>query len=89
MLEHDTTDTSFATDGGGVKGYSSLLILEELMTEIARHERSGDKLGPACTSSAWCPWTDCTEGFGPDEDFLMRHYVDYFVGTSTGGLVPN
>jgi patatin-like phospholipase/acyl hydrolase len=72
-------------DGGGVRGYSSLLILEHLMEEIKRCEKGDTKDFNELESSLSCPWTDCTKD--TNADFLMHHYVDYFVGTSTGGSV--
>jgi patatin-like phospholipase/acyl hydrolase len=70
-------------DGGGVKGYSSLLILKALMKEIKRIEES---LVPMYASSVSCPWS--SRPLEPEEhDFFIHHYVDYFFGTSTGGFV--
>jgi hypothetical protein len=69
---------SLSTDGGGVKGYSSLLILKQLMEEIKRIEVDSVK------SSLSCPWTDCVKD-PSDTEFFLHHYVDYFFGTSTGG----
>jgi hypothetical protein len=70
-------------DGGGVKGYSSLLILKALMREIKTIEKN---MLPPYKSSMSCPWSD--RELDPNEhDFLIHHYVDYFFGTSTGGFV--
>jgi patatin-like phospholipase/acyl hydrolase len=70
-------------DGGGVKGYSSLLILKALMKEIRTIEKG---LLPKYESSISCPWS--SRQLDPNEpDFLIHHYVDYFFGTSTGGFV--
>jgi hypothetical protein len=71
-------------DGGGVKGYSSLLILKRLMEEIRSAERGETTSLEKNESSLSCPWTDCTKD-PSDYEFFMHHYVDYFVGTSTGG----
>lgn len=72
------------TDGGGVKGYSSLLILEQLMDEIKRFERGDTRDFDKVESSMSCPWSECVTD-PEDADFFMHHYVDYFFGTSTGG----
>lgn len=40
-----------SADGGGVKGYSSLLILKELMSRIQVHERELDPTHPAESSA--------------------------------------
>jgi patatin-like phospholipase/acyl hydrolase len=72
-------------DGGGVKGYSSLLILKALMREIKTIEKG---MLPNYESSMSCPWSRSSQQLDPNEpDFLIHHYVDYFFGTSTGGFV--
>jgi patatin-like phospholipase/acyl hydrolase len=76
-----------STDGGGVKGYSSLLILKQLMEEMKRIEAGEtqmiDKIDPVGSSFS-CPWTNCVQD-PSDTEFFLHHYVDYFFGTSTGG----
>ncbi|KAK0344855.1 hypothetical protein LTR02_007207 [Friedmanniomyces endolithicus] len=73
-----------ALDGGGVRGYSSLLVLKDLMHEIwlcekdledeqrERERVTGDPPG----------------GLIPDEEELLPcHYFDFMFGTSSGGII--
>lgn len=70
-------------DGGGVRGYFSLLVLEYLIQEIQNEER---RLQGKIKSSFYpcdCPPT-YSEVATP---FLPCHYFDYIGGTSTGACV--
>ncbi|KAJ4347231.1 uncharacterized protein N0V89_011170 [Didymosphaeria variabile] len=67
------------TDGGGIRGYASLIILQRLMHEIAECEkRLIEEEGPVPGSER--------KTFNEDE-LLPCHYFDYMYGTSTGGLI--
>jgi hypothetical protein len=75
-----------------VRGYSSLLILKELMSIVGRRERAAN---PQAESSHHPrPYALPTGSHGPppgDESlsfkYLPCHYFDYIAGTSTGGYV--
>jgi hypothetical protein len=72
-------DLILTLDGGGIRGYSSLLILQQLMGEVAECERRLQKEeGPVPGSTR--------QDFDED-DLLPCHYFDYMYGTSTGGLI--
>ncbi|KAK7513937.1 acyl transferase/acyl hydrolase/lysophospholipase, partial [Phyllosticta citriasiana] len=67
--------TILALDGGGIKGYSQLLIEKRLMYKAEQIERG------------FVPGHDRTfSGDYEATDFKPHHYFDYCVGTSTGGL---
>jgi len=59
-------------DGGGIRGYSSLIILQELMEKIARLERNHAA-------------TDANENAANHPLPFPCHYFDYIFGSSTGG----
>jgi hypothetical protein len=73
-------------DGGGVRGYSSLLILQALMQKIENLETSDNKYGPAVRSSYVYPWN---VEYSDDSMFYPCHYFDYIAGTSTGGYADS
>ena len=86
----DTDDDSHAIksvlsiDGGGIRGYSSLIILQALMEEVGQIERAHN---PKATSSI------CSSALGPLDDAMAKsgyrpcHYFDYIAGVGTGGII--
>lgn len=88
-------------DGGGIRGYSSLLILHAVMVQIATIERkepqalhSAHPLPPRTRepvritrSKTTAPVHTESTVFGPSESshYFPSHYFDYIAGTSTGG----
>ena len=87
-------------DGGGVRGYSSLLILRALMEEIANVEQAENA---EAKFSAYSPFVDCSseqnsapftnskfdDGARGNKSAAYRpcHYFDYIGGSSSGGLI--
>ena len=80
-------------DGGGIRGYSSLMILQALMEEIEEIERADN---PTATSST------CTSAPGsldtelcavpqpvgmPIPERRLSHYFDYIGGTGSGSAI--
>lgn len=75
--------TILSIDGGGVRGFTSLLLLQELMKKVGILERAVD---PNALSSAYSPWLDSTPSDEKQLGYKPCHYFDYIGGSSTGGL---
>ncbi|KAF8535195.1 acyl transferase/acyl hydrolase/lysophospholipase [Trichophaea hybrida] len=68
-------------DGGGIRAYSSLLVLKALMEKIAQLENETPHLRTQSNN-------DDTSTHRIDDNLpLPCHYFDYIFGTGTGGLL--
>lgn len=87
-------------DGGGIRGYSALLILRALMRAIGKLEShdpedpavsSFHPLNPASSVATDGESVSSKKSASETTDtspWLPCHYFDYAAGTSTGGQVP-
>ena len=69
-------------DGGGIRGYASLLLLQELMGKVEKKETEQDA---KTTSSSDSPYIESDDS--SRSSYLPCHYFDYIGGTSTGGII--
>lgn len=92
--------TYVTIDGGGIRGYSSLLILKEIMRVVEELEKAeGDEADSSFHPGAWVtphnrkniaapqngPLHDGQENMATSScRYLPCHYFDYIGGTSTG-----
>ncbi|KAK4654608.1 hypothetical protein QC762_408880 [Podospora pseudocomata] len=74
-------------DGGGIKGYSSLIVLQALMQEIARVEQDLDPRASSSAQTERIPRDQIPEDVFREDQYLPCHYFDYIAGTSVGGLI--
>jgi len=74
-------------DGGGVRGYFSLLVLQKLMEWVKICEDAAARAaGKECLSSfSPCPVPANLSHLDRYQPYLPCHYFDYICGTSTGG----
>jgi hypothetical protein len=82
---HDELWLIFA-DGGGIRGYWQLLVLQRLMEEIAKTETTSE----AKANSSLHPLkpeipTTQQDSSDSTDAFLPCHYFDFIGGSSTGG----
>ncbi|MCJ1450758.1 hypothetical protein MMC28_001092 [Mycoblastus sanguinarius] len=87
--------TVLSLDSGGIRGYSSLVILQALMQEIALIEDSKCE----ARSSSFSPLVDCLDvrdyvASSPEDSSIITgkfllpcHYFDYIAGSQSGGLI--
>lgn len=88
-------------DGGGIRGYSSLLILQAVMVQIATIERKEPQAlhsshplprrtrepvrVPPSKTTGRLPTESTVFGSSESSHYFPSHYFDYIAGTSTGG----
>ncbi|KAG9501602.1 hypothetical protein J7337_007293 [Fusarium musae] len=84
--------TILSFDGGGVRGYASLLVLKGIMLRIRELEHGHeDYRAPSSDFYRWngVPEENIAADY-PESDrvdrYLPCHYFDYVAGTSTGGI---
>ncbi|KID82183.1 Acyl transferase/acyl hydrolase/lysophospholipase [Metarhizium guizhouense ARSEF 977] len=94
--------TLLSFDGGGMRGYASLLILEALMNHISQVESDPEAMKEEASVVPEVPQGINASSFHPQyrhssvceetetnalDNFLPCHYFDCIIGTSTGGLI--
>lgn len=74
-------------DGGGIRGYSSLITLRALMREIAHIEQTLDPRAPSSAHTVRIHGDKIPDDVFREGQYLPCHYFDYIAGTSVGGLI--
>lgn len=82
-----------SVDGGGIRGYSSLVFLQALMRKVGELERAyqpaanssiySSTLGPLDDEVCAAPTPDAR----PRSEYWPCHYFDYIAGVGTGGII--
>ncbi|CAD6569224.1 MAG: hypothetical protein ASARMPREDX12_002259 [Alectoria sarmentosa] len=87
------TKSVLSMDGGGIRGYSSLVILQALMEEVERIERAHNLKATSsiCSSALGSPNGEMHAAPTPDampiSEYRPCHYYDFIAGTGTGGII--
>ncbi len=86
-----TMKSVLSIDGGGIRAYSSLVILQALMDAIGEIEQAHNSMATSSIySSALGPLDDricANPGAMPQSEYWPCHYFDYIGGVGTGGII--
>jgi patatin-like phospholipase/acyl hydrolase len=73
-------------DGGGIRGYATLRIINDIMSKVRAQEKEEDA---ALRNSHSITDYDREQDPLTTKNPLPCHYFDYIVGTSTGGYTSS